>query len=142
MQLMTQPFSPLGTEAYVAALEELTRELGRAITAVTTGALSDFEHSLVRQRISCTYLAELTKRHTATVAKPTSTIFACTDPLLVERTTAAISALDAATRHYSILLKHFGETARMFAGMFRTYGGPASSGTYLQKSQGAWSCEL
>ena len=142
MQLMTQPSSPLGAEAYVAALEELTQELGRAITAVTTGALSDFEHSLVRQRVSCTYLAELTKRHSAIVAEPTSTIFACTDPLLVERTTAAISALDVATRHYSMLLKHFGKTAKMFAGRFRTYGGPAGSGTYLQKSQGAWSCEL
>lgn len=142
MKQITEPFSPIDNGAYLSALEELTLELKRAITAVTTGALSDFEHSLVRQQISCMRLAELTIGHPAAATDPASTLSAFADSLLTNRIKAAVVALDTVLRSYSTLLKHFGETARIFAGVFRTYGDSAGIGFCRQKSQGAWSCEL
>ena len=134
MQQITKPVSPSDHEAYLEALEELTLELKRASTAVITGALSDFENSLARQQISYKRLAEL--------AKPHSTMAAAAVPVLATRFRAAVADLDHELRCYSMLLKHFGETSRIFAGMFRSYGSSARIGSPFPKSQSAWSCEL
>lgn len=142
MQQMIEPVSLPVHAAYLDALEELTLELKRASIAVTTGALSDFEHSLVRQRISCTRLTELALQHSATAADPTFVLSAFADPMLADRMKAAIAALGTGLRCYALLLKHFGETARIFAGVFRIYGGSAGGGLGLHTIPGSWSCEL
>lgn len=138
MQRRTELFSLTESEAYLAAVEELTQELKLAITAVTTGALSDFEHSLVRQRISCTHIIALKPRASATVSTPVLDA----DPALADRIEAATSALSTVTRDYSTLLKHFAETARIFAGRFRCYGVSAGTTLPFPRSHDAWSCEL
>lgn len=142
MQRLTEPSGTSSHEAYLAAVEELTLELQQAITALTTGALSDFETSVVRQQTVCARLAKLTPSKPGKVGIRAGVIPACSDPLLASRIQIAVSALSAANLRYSRLVKHFGETTRVFAGMFRPYGGPAKAGSYLQRSQSAWSCVL
>ena len=134
MQQITKPPSPSDQEVYLEALEELTIELKRASNAVKIGALSDFENSLARQRIGYKRLVEL--------AAPHSAMAAAAVPVLATRFRAAVADLEHELRYYSMLLKHFGETSRVFAGIFRSYGGSARFGSPFPKSQSAWSCEL
>ena len=142
MQENTKLIAPPDHEAYLAALEELTLELQQATTAVSMGALADFEASLVRQRMYCTRLAELASRRSANAADMPSARSFSAELMLTDRLETATLALGTATRRYSTLLKHFSETARIFAGMFRGYGGFTNAAVRSQRSQSSWSCQL
>ena len=142
MQQITELVVESDHKAYLAAAEELTRELQRAMTAVRTGALSAFEDSLVRQRIGCARLAELAPMQAAEGVDQVLSLRISNDPLLADRIKSAISDLVMINRRYSKLVKHFRETARVFAGRFRPYGSSARPGSYLDRSHRGWSCEL
>lgn len=141
MQHVTTPFLSSQYETYLAALEELTFEVQQAMAAIKTGALADFEGSVVRQQLSCARLLESRDRLSIAVkADAMGDLSANTEvPDCVQVVT---SALEDIMRHYSMLLKHFGGTARLFAGMFRSYGDPAVAGFHIPRSQTAWSCEF
>lgn len=138
MEQSTDQSAASDGKAYLAAVEELTMELQRAIAAVAQGALSEFEDSVVRQRIGCMRVAELASLH-AGMAAPSSD---GDSSLLVQRTREATSHLKEVTHYYAMLLKHFGDTTRLFAGMFRTYDVPAKKTFHVPRSQSTWSCEL
>ena len=139
---MIEQFLATEKEAYLAVVEELTLEFKQASTAMTAGALSDFENSIVRQRIICARMAELKVQFATPAAASTSSLAASADPMMAARMKATFAAFETALRSYLMLLKHFGETARLFAGMFRGYGECAGGQCGLQQAQGAWSCEL
>ena len=141
MQHVTRPFLSSQYDTYLAALEELTLEVQQAVSAVKTGALADFEQSVIRQQICCAHLTELRERLCIAVeAGPMGQRSA--NAGLPDCVQAATSALEDVTRHYAMLLKHFGGTARLFSGMFRKYGDPAAAGFDFPRSQITWSCEL
>lgn len=141
MQHVTRPFLSPPYETYLAALQELTHEIQQAVVAITMGALADFEGSVVRQQLSCVRLTDLRDGLSSAVkADAIGGLSANTG--VPDCVHVATSALEDVTRHYSMLLKHFGGTARLFSGMFRNYGDPAVAGFTVPRSQTAWSCEL
>lgn len=142
MGQITKSSSRPEEEEYLSAVEDLTLELHRAVKALAAGALLDLEASLARQRVGCAHLAGLRSRHVLLAAHPDTTTLSGTDPVMASRISTATVALEATTRRYAMLLKHFGETARIFAGIFRSYGDSAAGGVCLQKSPRSWSCEL
>ncbi|MGI4828077.1 MAG: hypothetical protein ACRYFU_07805 [Janthinobacterium lividum] len=130
MQQFTNQSAASDGKAYLAAVEELTLEIKRAIAVIAQGALSEFEDSLIRQRIGCTRISELALLHSGSATPPLEDA----DPSLTNSIRIATSDFEAVTRQYAMLLKHFGETTRIFAGVFRTVG--------LPQAQSTWSCEI
>lgn len=135
MQRITEA-PPHACDTYLAAVQDLTSELRQAITALKTGILSDFETSLVRQRISYTRLAELKAQ------------YGNSDPAFMRAfhedhsSAGPMAVLEAVTRDYSMLVKHLGGTTELFAGVFRKYGTPTNAVSSLPASQRPWSCQL
>src|ERR1700709_2801035 len=124
MKHVTRPFLSSEYETYLAAMEELTLEVEQAVAAISTGALADLEQSVVRQQISCARVIELRER-LSTAVEADSIGCISVNTMLPDCVHVATSALKDVTRRYSMLLKHFGGTARLFSGIFRSYGNPA-----------------
>ena len=99
MQHSTDRSAANDGEAYLAAVEELTLELKRGIAAIAQAALSEFEDSVVRQRISCMRVAELASLHVGTATQPEGD-----SSLLVQGTREAILDLKEVTHYYAMLL--------------------------------------
>lgn len=138
---MIRELSSCVGESYLLALEELTLELQRAMAAVRTGALSDFEQTLHHQQIICARLAAL-KGLEYPAPERIYTASTSANAMLAERIHIATDALRAVIREYSMLLKHFSATARLFAGAFPRYGGASAAILGMQTSRSSWSCEL
>jgi len=64
------------------------------------------------------------------------------DAGFAERIVEASEKLRALNDQYSALLKHSGDTLRMFAGLFRTYSAPMRVPQSGRISTNNWSCEL
>jgi hypothetical protein len=45
-------------------------------------------------------------------------------------------------KRYSALLKHSGDTMRLFAGLFQSYSGPRPQAAAGRLQVNTWSCEL
>lgn len=142
MQQNTECYPPRDNEEYLEAVESLTAELERAMTAMVTGAVADFEGSLLRQHNLTMRLVGLRSPQLREAGDGGRVAAISHAPLLTERIKAAVSNLLTVTRQYSMLLKHFGQTARLFAGMFRSYGGASGIDLHRRRSRDTWSCEL
>jgi hypothetical protein len=110
--------------------------------AMTTNACSDFQESIVRQQVTCARLVELEALYPVLSVNAGADACVLVDPDLAARISAATLNLKMVSRYYSTLLTHFSETARIFAGMFRGYGGPEGNTFCFQKVTSTWSCEL
>jgi hypothetical protein len=138
-------------EEYLESLDTLARELDRAMDAIATRSLGSFEDSVARQLSACGRLTAISSRASASAsvqvshAQPVSgpTILGgCEDANLQERITDATATLVTLNRRYSALLKHSGDTIRLFAGVFRSYPGLPETKTGFGGGVSTWSCEL
>lgn len=143
MQVDTGVIVPTDAEAYLAEIQGLTGELQRAMAAIAANAVSDFEDSVVRQQEACERLHTLkASRCVADFETPTAEP-AWADVDQGTRISAATTALKLANLQYAMLVKHFQETARMLAGVFRGYGGSAGPPFRMHRAEhSTWSCEL
>jgi hypothetical protein len=132
------------TEAqeYLESLEDLARELDRAMQAIAARELSLLEDSVSRQRAACAHLVELPKRSKARRLKSPETVSVPPDAELNSRIQTAAESLLILNKRYSLLLKHSGETVRLFAGLFRSYAGHTHPGAGTGPNLHTWSCEL
>jgi hypothetical protein len=132
------------TEAqeYLAFLENLARELDRAMQAIATRELSSLEDSVSRQKAVCARLVELPRRSAARRLKHPETTSAPPDAELSSRIQTASESLIVLNQRYSALLKYSGETVRLFAGLFRDYAGHTPLGAGMGTNLHTWSCEL
>jgi hypothetical protein len=143
MQVDPGTIVPTDAEAYLAEIQALTAELQRAMAAIATNAVSDFEDSVVRQREACERLHTLKASRRVADPQTTTAEPAWTEADQGTRISAATTALKLANLQYATLVKHFRETARMLAGVFRGYGGPAGSPFCMHRVEhSTWSCEL
>ena len=126
--------SSLPAGDYLEALQTLAQEIDRAMTAIVERALPQLEESVCRQLAICAKLSA------APGFAPASTYPA--DTILEERIYAATANLVILNKNYSALIKHSGDTVRLFAGLFRSYTGPVQQGSESRSNHHTWSCEL
>jgi hypothetical protein len=136
------PLSQLEAEEYLESIRALAQELDRAMEAIAVRELSTFEESLHRQRAACANLADLPRRSAQRRAGHTGSNAAPVDAELAGRISAATTALLTLNSRYSALLKHSGDTMRLFAGLFRSYTGTTQQGMGMTTNLHTWSCEL
>lgn len=142
MRHMTKPFSFGGGEEDLALIRELTCELERAMIAMAANALADFEDSVARQRNLSKRLDELRSASRNTFEGRNERPAATASPSLADDVTVAIASLQSANCQYSMMLKHFSGTARLFSGLYRPYGRTSKVDPYRSRFQCAWSCQL
>ena len=128
---------PLALE-YLEHLEALRLELETATAAVGVNALATFEESVARQQGLCASLERLAGRmvapHEPGVMQP------CQNGDLARRICSAAESLRTLNLHYAALLKHSGESVRLFAGLCRSYSGQFHPGLPAAGFRGEWSC--
>jgi len=136
------PIPPLDAEDYIENLQTLAQELDRAMGAIVARALPTFEDSLCRQRAVCARLTALPARSAQQQRHHPDLPLEPLDENLAARILAAATHLNVLNQRYSALLKHSGETMRLFAGLFRSYSerGQQSAGSPI--TYRTWSCEL
>lgn len=128
-------------EEYLQGLQELTRQMDRAMEAIVTRSLPTFEECIHQQRMTCARMAEVASSLGAgSVRDPSSPTRISLDADLAARIEAAAVTLGALHRRYWALLKHSGETMQLFARLFRSYGGLGQPVTGMQPHRNTWSC--
>jgi prophage DNA circulation protein len=151
MQTIVNPQRPsealpqVEAQEYLASLDSLARELDRAMEAVATRSLATFEDSVSRQQAVCARLSSepgrAVKRRMDAVSEDAAADSA-QDAELASRISEATATLMTLNRRYSALLKHSGDTMRLFAGLFRSYAGYTPQGSVGSTQLHTWSCEL
>ncbi|RXH57250.1 hypothetical protein [Granulicella sibirica] len=142
IQHIVGPLSQVDAEEYLESLETLALELDRAMQAVAAKALPSFEDSLRAQRAVCAKLSEFPRRAAARRAQNDGADEPPVDAELAERIKTAATTLLLLNKSYSALLKHSGDTLRLFAGLFRSYSGPTQHAATVRVNHRTWSCEL
>jgi hypothetical protein len=143
---------PLALE-YLQHIEALTAEIKAGMDAIGSNALSSFERSVSKQQDICTSLSQLTcqmsrlslERETgqgirqagALLPRPAS----APDRALTNRIRIAAELLLDLNRQYAALLKHSGESVRLFAGLCRSYTGHFQSPAEIGANRPGWSCQ-
>jgi hypothetical protein len=147
MQIQVSQRSPVDSlthpdaEEYLIALQTLSQELDRAMSAIVARELPVFEESVTRQLAHCVRLAEIPARSIARrKAQPDTSL--PVDKDLASRINAAAGTLVTLNKRYAALLKHSGETMRLFAGLFRSYSDHSEQGSGMRTNHHTWSCEL
>ncbi len=128
-------------EEYLVALQTLSQELDRAMSAIVARELPVFEESVTRQLAHCVRLAEIPARAQARRGAQPDAILPV-DKELASRISAATGTLVTLNKRYAALLKHSGETMRLFAGLFRSYSDHPEQGSGMRTNHHTWSCEL
>jgi hypothetical protein len=128
-------------EEYLMALQTLSQELDRAMSALVAKELPIFEESVTRQLAHCVRLAEIPARSRARRQSQPDAILPV-DRELAGRISAATTTLVTLNKRYAALLKHSGETMRLFAGLFRSYSDLPEQGSGICNTRRTWSCEL
>jgi hypothetical protein len=125
---------------YAMQLEALTAEVGLAMDAFGENNLCGFEESVARQQELCANLGRLLGQMEAGKPVNADRVQLGVERDLARRIRRAAESLQACQRTYVALLKHAGDSSRMFDGLCRSYNGPIdqSTGMYLRRS--SWSC--
>ncbi len=140
MTMFATTLSQLEAEEYLEHIEVLSGELSIAMEAIVSRQLPAFEMSVHRQRLICATIGALPQRSGSRAAvSPEASRPAEVE--LQDRIQEATQSLNILNRRYSALLAHSGDTLKLFAGLFRTYTGPALA-TAKQTSISTWSCKI
>ena len=108
---------------YLEHLDALSAELRLAMQAVGANALTRFEESVSRQQDLCTRMGSLAQVPSGLHGRrdPGETTELSQDSALTERIRQASESLQELNRRYAALLKHSGDSLRLFAGLCQSY---------------------
>lgn len=120
-------------EEYLAHLQGLAVELEGAMEAIVKGELPSLRRSLHVQEATCARLEYLGRDPEAKIEQGSD---------LAAEIMRAAETLLLLNQRYSALLKHSGETLRLFAGLFRSYHSSAQFTPSVQAGLQTWSCEI
>ena len=137
----TQPFSPDEGKVYLASLQSLAGELDTAMNCIATQKLSPLQESIKVQQKVCSRLAHLQRGRSMNLAGASGTMSICEDSDLAFQIEEAIAAVLLLNKRYAALLKHSGETLRLFVGLLRSYQGSTQPTSGIQANLQTWSCE-
>lgn len=129
-------------EQYLESLQELVQELDRAMEALASRTLPAFESSVSRQLALCTRLADRPMHRADQAVQEPGPNVTPAEAELASRIATATATLLALNKRYSALLKHSGDTMRLFAGLFRGYPGQTLQQTPMNANMRSWSCQL
>jgi hypothetical protein len=138
----TQQFSPDEGKDYLTSLHCLAGELEKAMNCIASQELSQLQQSIKVQQAACSRLAHLQRGKSIKLAGDAAVMTLCEDSDLSFQIQEAIGAVLLLNKRYAALLKHSGETLRLFAGLFRSYQGPTQPTSGIQVSFQTWSCEV
>lgn len=142
MHSKTQSFSPEEGTGYLADLQCLAGELETAMNSIAGQELSPLQESIKIQEAACSRLAHMQGGRSIRLAGDTGPETSCMNSDLGFQIEEAIEAVLLLNQRYAALLKHSGETLRLFAGLFRSYQGPTVPAKGIQANLQTWSCEV
>jgi hypothetical protein len=142
MQSWTQQISPDNANDYLANLRDLAGELEKAMDAIAQQELPELRRSIDVQQTVCSRLAHMQRKRSLTLAGDPRSQAQRIEPDLDFQIGEAIAAVLVLNRRYAALLKHSGETLRLFAGLFRSYQGSTQPPSGMQGNLQTWSCEV
>ncbi len=124
------------TQAYLDQLTALATELEAGMHAIRLNALSGFQASVCRQLSLCEVLqTRSTEYERQRQAKPS---VSHSDSLLRARAKDAERSLAALNERYKALLKHSGDSLKLFAGFYKSYGAHAPLVGDTRSSGAGW----
>ena len=132
---------------YLNCIEALQQEMEAGIHAVGANAISLLVASVARQQELCTGLCLLTaerKLHSEHGGSPRTIkigLRSSEDYALAERIQVATSSLRSLNDRYAALLKHSGESIRLFAGLCQSYQGLQEPSSADSATRTGWSCK-
>jgi hypothetical protein len=142
MHPVTQQLSPDEGKEYLASLQNLAGELETAMNCIARQELSPLQESIRAQQAACSRLAHIQGGRGAKLAANKAPVANCEDSDLSFQIEEAIAAVLVLNNRYAALLRHSGETLRLFAGLFRSYQGSTKPNSGIQVGLQSWSCEV
>lgn len=119
-------------ERYLAGMEDLESELGRALRAIAGNALSALEESIWKQESLCANLGLLAVSLDA-------------DSMhigLVEKIRSTGRALQDLNRCYATLVEQSSRSAELLSMLYRCYSGHPTPTMNSHEGRQSWSCEV
>ena len=129
-------------EEYLANLRVLASELDRAMKAVVNQELWSLKESVRLQRETCARLSYFGRPPESRLANNPHLEAIGPESDIANEIKAAIDRLLTLNRTYSALLRHSGDTLRVFATLFRGHYNSAPTSSGGQANLRTWSCEL
>ena len=133
---------------YLHTVEALTQEIQAGMTAVGANAINLLVASIARQQELCTGLCQLSAERKLHQEHEGSSPFTIDgglrspqDYALAERIRTATSSLRSLNDRYAALLKHSGESIRLFAGLCQSYQSLQEPSLAESAIPGRWSCK-
>ncbi len=142
MHPWTQQLSPDEGRECLANLQGLARELETAMNSIAMQELFLLQESIRGQQAACSQLEHLQRGRRSTLLADEAFAETCVASDLAFQIEEAIAAVLSLNERYAALLRHSGDTLRLFAGLFRNYQGPTQSASGLQANLQTWSCEI
>jgi len=129
-------------EEYLANLRALSSELDRAMKAVVNRELSSLQDSVRLQREICARLAFFGHGSHARLNGNPNPDASESRPDVALEIKAAVETLLKLNKTYSALLRHSGDTLRLFAALFQGHHASAPVTSVGHTNLHTWSCEL
>ena len=127
---------------YLRALHSLTREIERAIRAISQNALSDFEESVANQQMLSARLTRLANELCIPLRLDAPIAEAHLDADLACQIRAAGAALRELNRCYAALLHHASHSVALMASLFSSFQGEFQEASGPRLKHQTWSCQM
>jgi hypothetical protein len=142
MHFLKQQLSPDEGKEYLANLQCLAGELETAMNCIARQELFPLQESIKVQQAACSRLAHIQRGRSAKLSADRALSTNCEDSDLSFQIEEAVASVLVLNKRYAALLRHSGETLRLFAGLFRSYQGSTHSTSAVQANLQTWSCEV
>lgn len=142
MHPRTQLFSPEEGREYLANLLALSAELEIAMHCIARQELLPLRESIRTQQAACSRLAHMQRGRSMALLCDDDQGEGSLNSDLALQVREAIAVVVLLNRRYAALLRHSGETLRLFAGLFRSYQGLTQPTSSFQVKLPTWSCEV
>jgi uncharacterized phage infection (PIP) family protein YhgE len=134
---------------YLQSLRSMTRELERAMQAIASNALPDFEESIDNQQLLSARLSALANdlaKDLETLGVPLqkkpAIAQAAIDEDMAQQIRAADDTLQRLNRRYAALLQHSSRSVALMSQLFSSFQGQIQEASGPRLKHQTWSCQM
>jgi gas vesicle protein len=127
---------------YLQSLRDLAHELERAMQAIASNALADFEESIAVQQTLCCRLGEIARELSAPLEAQTEGMETRLDNDMTQQIQDASGVLEKLNLRYAALLQHSSRSVALMASLFSSFKGQFQEASGPRLKHQTWSCQV
>jgi gas vesicle protein len=127
---------------YLQSMRDLAHELERAMQAIASNALADFEESITAQQTLSCRLGEIARELSAPLEARTEGMETRLDNDMTQQIQDASGVLQKLNLRYAALLQHSSRSVALMASLFSSFKGQFQEASGPRLKHQTWSCQV